>query len=103
MGFPHPFFIPESVNPLSADSTKSLTCLSFPKITSEPMSAPQLFGNPIQAKHLHSPSNRNSLIQVILSTEPDPIQGYGYLDFNRFPCNSQQLDLFQLQAMLEKP
>jgi len=41
-----------------------MICLSFSKITSEPMGALQLFENLIQAKHLHSPSNWNSLIQV---------------------------------------
>jgi len=41
-----------------------MTCLCFPKITGEPMGAPWIFANRIQARRLHSSSGTNPLIQV---------------------------------------
>jgi len=36
-----------------------MTCLCLTKITGEPKGAPWIFGNHIQAKHLHSSSGTN--------------------------------------------
>jgi len=43
-----------------------MTCLRFPKIAGEPVGAPWIFENHIQAKRLHSSSGTNPLIQVFL-------------------------------------
>ncbi|ORJ63586.1 hypothetical protein [Geothermobacter hydrogeniphilus] len=61
---------PESSELITGELRNSLTCLRFPKITGEPMGAPQIFENRIQAKLLHSPSGINPLIQVKKKMRP---------------------------------
>jgi hypothetical protein len=69
-----------------------LTWLSIPKITDEPLGAPQIFETLIQAKHSHSFPGPNPQIQVkiIRYKLPEPIYIKNTVFFQTINCERSQ-------------